>query len=111
MKSAAALNVMPPFYKGLSMGELGILTAINTLLMGIAGMGLFIFTGFWLILLSSLMVGLISVLLLPKALIRVLTRTKSTHCQHYFQKHFDRWYRSENYHIASRRFATRRSHV
>ncbi|GLO64068.1 hypothetical protein MACH09_45760 [Vibrio sp. MACH09] len=111
MKNAATLNVMPPFYKGLSMGELGVLTTINTVLMSIVGIGLFMFTGYWLAFVSSLMIGLISVLLLPKALIRVLTRTKSAHCQHYFQKHFDRWYRNANYHISSRRFATRRSNV
>ena len=109
MKSAASLNVMPPFYKGLSLGEIGTLTVVNTVILGAIGFFIAIATGWWITLLSFLLLGLLSMAILPKGLIAPLTRIKARHCQYYLQKQFDRRMHAERYITESRRFATRRT--
>ena len=109
MKSAAILNVMPPFYKGLSLGELGVLTLFNTSVLSVIGVALSLITGWWTCLLSALFIGMLSMALLPKGLIAPLTRIKTRHCQYYLQKHFDRRAYAKRYITDSRREATRRT--
>lgn len=109
MKSAACLNVMPPFYKGLSLGEIGAITLFNTAILSVIGLGLALMTGWWICLLSFGVLGLMSMALMPKGLIAPLTRIKSRHCQYYLQKQFDRRVYAERYITDSRRSATRRT--
>ncbi|EGU42405.1 hypothetical protein VII00023_00515 [Vibrio ichthyoenteri ATCC 700023] len=109
MKSAACLNVMPPFYKGLSLGEIGVLTIVNTLILGVIGLFVAFITGWWIVFVSALLLGLLSMAILPKGLIAPLTRIKARHCQYYLQKQFDRRVNTERYTTQSRRFATRRT--
>ncbi|WP_045407348.1 DUF3487 family protein [Vibrio jasicida] len=109
MKSSACLNVMPAFYKGLSLGEIGVLTLFNTLVLGSIGLVLALATGWWLCFFSALMLGLMSMALLPKSVIAPLERIKTRHCQFYLQKQWSRRWHSARYVTQSCRFAPRRT--
>ncbi|RJX68669.1 DUF3487 family protein [Vibrio sinensis] len=109
MKSTACLNVMPPFYKGLSLGEIGVLTIVNTLILGVIGLFVAFITGWWMAFVSGLLLGVLSMAILPKGLMAPLTRIKAHHCQYYLQKKFDCWINAKHYITQSRRFATRRT--
>ncbi|MGI9949529.1 DUF3487 family protein [Vibrio hyugaensis] len=108
MRAASSLNVMPPFYKGLSLGEMGLLVLVCMSLTGLVGLALYVQFGLALIPLTALLIGAIGAFALPKGIMRKLSRIKTHHCQHYASKQFDRWLAKSRYHTQSRRFASRR---
>ncbi|MEZ9749051.1 DUF3487 family protein [Vibrio sp. 10N.261.51.A1] len=108
MHSASTLNVMPPFYKGLSMGEMGLLVLVCMTLTGLLGLALYAAFGAPLILFTALLLGALGAFALPKSLMRKLSRIKTHHCQHYASKRFERWFHPERYHVDARRFACKR---
>ncbi len=110
MKSASALNVMPPFYKGLSLGEMGLLMLVSTLVMALLGGVVYVLFGVSLVLISAPILGIMSAFAIPKSVMRKLSRLKTHHCSHYVSKRMHRWYHSERYHNETRRFACRRHH-
>ncbi|EJV0278461.1 DUF3487 family protein [Vibrio parahaemolyticus] len=111
MKAAASINVMPPFYKGLSLGEMGLLVLVCMTALGSVGVALYAMYDAPLILFTSLLLGGLGAFALPKGVMRKLSRLKTHHCQHYASKRFDRWFHPERYHVDSRRFACRRHGV
>lgn len=111
MKAASSLNEMPPFYKGLSLGEMGLLVLVCMGVLGSLGLVLYLLYGAPLILFTSLLLGGLGAFALPKGVMRKLSRIKTHHCQHYASKRFDRWFHPERYHVETRRFACRRHGV
>lgn len=108
MKSPALLNVKPPFYKGLSLSEVGLLTTFNTLIMTGVGAGLMALTGIGMLWVLSVFLGLVSVFAMPKVMINAITRAKRAHCQSYFEMKFDRFKHAKRYQTQSRKMATKR---
>ena len=108
MKSASALNVMPPFYKGLSLGEMGLLMLALTLVMSAFGVVMYVLFGVSLVLITAPILGIMSAFALPKSVMRKLSRLKTHHCPHYASKQLHRWYHAQHYHNETRRFACRR---
>lgn len=108
MRCASTLNVMPPFYKGLSMGEMGLLVLVCMSLTGLMGLALYAAFGAPLILFTALLLGALGAFALPKSLMRKLSRIKTHHCQHYASKRFECWFHPERYHLDTRRFACKR---
>jgi conjugative transfer region protein (TIGR03750 family) len=109
MKVASQLNVMPPFYKGLSQGEMGLLALIGMTVLGLAGLMVSVMTGYPIIFVSGLLMGVMSVFALPNAWMRALGRLKTHHCQHYLAKQAHRRFHASDYLTQSRRFASKRS--
>ncbi|WP_250132554.1 DUF3487 family protein, partial [Vibrio crassostreae] len=89
MHCASTLNVMPPFYKGLSMGEMGLLVLVCMSLTGLLGLALYAAFDAPLILFTAFLLGALGAFALPKSLMRKLSRIKTHHCQHYASKRFD----------------------
>nr|WP_299144534.1 DUF3487 family protein [uncultured Vibrio sp.] len=102
------LNVMPPFYKGLSMGEMGLLALVCTSISLAVGAALYGTFEAALILPTSALLGALGAFALPKGIMRKISRIKTRHCQHYASKRFERWLHPERYHVDSRRHAGKR---
>ncbi len=110
MKTAACLDVMPPFYKGLSQGEMGLLVLVCMSILAVPGLALTLWYGKSLFIISALVLGLLSAFMLPRSMMRKLSRLKSHHCRHYASKRFHRWRHPERYILDTRRYATKRTH-
>lgn len=108
MKSASALNAMPPFYKGLSLGEMGLLMLALTLVISLLGLVVYALFDVSLVLITAPILGIMSAFTIPKSVMRKLSRLKTHHCAHYVSKQIHRWYHSQQYHNETRRFACRR---
>ncbi len=100
---------MPPFYKGLSQGEMGLLIFVCILLTSIPGLWLAWVYQKAIFLTSAVIVGGAGAFVLPKGIMRKLTRMKSEHCHHYAAKRFHHWRHQERYIHETRRFATKRT--
>ncbi|MFM2588241.1 hypothetical protein [Vibrio sp. TBV020] len=109
MKTAACLDVMPPFYKGLSQGEMGALVLVCMSLLSIPGIALALWFEMGIVLISALMLGIVGPFMLPKFLMRKLSRLKTHHCKHYAAKRIHHWRRRDCYITQTRRFATKRT--
>lgn len=109
MKTAACLDVMPPFFKGLSQGEMGALILVCIILLSIPGAALALWFDMGIFLISALMLGLVGPFMLPKFVMRKLSRLKTHHCKHYAAKRIDHWRHSERYVTHTHRFATKRT--
>lgn len=109
MTPAHPLNVMPPFYKGLSQGDIALLSLCGMALLGAPGLLLAISTGYYILLVSSLVLGALGVFLLPKGAARKLSHFKTRHCHYYAAKRIDRWLHANRYLNETRRFAPKRT--
>ncbi len=109
MQSAAILNTMPPFYKGLSMGEMGLLVLVCTVPIAVLGAVLAWQYDSIMLLLTGLILGPLSAFGLPNAVMHKLSRLKTHHCQHYASLRWDRFCHHQRYQCHSERFANRRS--
>jgi len=109
VKAAHVLNVMPPFYRGLSQGEIALLSLCGMVMLGAPGLLLALSTGHAIIFVSSFVLGALGVFLLPKGIARKLSRIKTRHCHYYAAKRIDRWLHASRYCLETRRFAPKRT--
>lgn len=108
MKSAHVLNETPPFYKGLSLAEMGLLMFALTLVIFALGLVLLALFDVSLVMVTSPILGIMAAFAIPKGVMQKFSRLKTHHCQHYAGKRLHHWLHSERYHTQTRRFACRR---
>ncbi|MFA0175360.1 hypothetical protein AB4472_09375 [Vibrio lentus] len=108
MKRVEILCVKPPFYKGLTASELGLLMAICTTAMSVIGVPISLMTGWWLVALSAFFLGVMSPVILPKRLLLALAKRKERHCRFYFAKRWHHFYYPERYLLRSETMARKR---
>lgn len=76
MKSASTLNDKPPFLKGLSVPEVALLTGVMTTAGFVVGITLAIYLGSLSAMLACLVVGVTTILWLPKSFADALLRLR-----------------------------------